>query len=52
MMQADNGKKEEVLEKPKIILMFKKISSNSKDLTFEEFIHCLDKLAVMYYDEK
>ena len=32
--------------------IFKKISSNSRDLTFEEFIKCLEKLAVVYYDEK
>ena len=46
------GKKEEVVDKNNIITIFKKVSSNSKDLNFEEFISCLEKLAVLYYDEK
>ena len=46
------GKKEEVVDKNNIITIFKKVSSNSKDLSFEEFISCLEKLAVLYYDEK
>ena len=35
------GKKEEVVDKNNIITIFKKISSNSKDLSFEEFVSCL-----------
>ena len=35
------GKKEEVVDKNNIITIFKKISSNSKDLRFEEFVECL-----------
>jgi hypothetical protein len=27
------------------------VSSNSKDVTFEEFIECLERIAVIYYDE-
>lgn len=45
-------KKEEVVDKNTIILYFKKISSNSRDLSFEEFIRCLERLAIAYYDEK
>jgi hypothetical protein len=36
----------------KIITVFKKVSSTSKDLTFEEFIECLEKLGPIYHDEK
>ena len=32
--------------------MFKKISSNARVLSFEEFIQSLERLAVMYWDEK
>lgn len=32
--------------------MFKKVSSTSKDLSFEEFIECLEKLGPIYFDEK
>ena len=46
------GKKQDVVEKNNIITIFKTISSTSKDLTFEEFITCLEKIAVIYYDEK
>lgn len=51
-MKTSKGKMEEVVEKPLIITMFKKISSNSRDLSFEEFIQAIDKLAVLYYNEK
>lgn len=44
------GKKEEVVDKNNIITIFKKISSNSKDLRFEEFVSCLERLAILYYD--
>ena len=32
--------------------IFKKLSSTSRDLSFEEFIKCLEKIAVIYFDEK
>ena len=32
--------------------MFKKVSSTARDLEFDEFMQAIDKLAVMYYDEK
>jgi len=35
------GKKLEILEKPWLITLFKKTSSNAKDLNFEEFITCI-----------
>ena len=46
------GKKEEIVDKNNIITIFKTTSSNSKDLKFEEFISCIEKIAVLYYDEK
>ena len=46
------GKKVDVLEKNWVILMFKKISENAKDLNFEKFITCIEKIGAMYYDEK
>lgn len=46
----NTDKKEEVIDKNTVILYFKKISSNSRDLSFEEFIRCIEKLAIIYYD--
>lgn len=28
------------------------MSSNARELSFEEFIQCIERLAVMYWDEK
>ncbi len=28
------------------------MASNSRELSFEEFIQCIEKLAVIYWDEK
>jgi len=44
------GKPKEIVSKQAIMTTFKKISSNSRDLTFEEFIKCLEKIAIVYYD--
>ena len=41
-----------MVEKNAIITVFKKISSTCRDLSFEEFIQCLEKIAIMHYDEK
>ena len=41
-----------MVEKTAIITMFKKVSSTARDLEFDEFMQAIDKLAVMYYDEK
>jgi len=46
------GKPKDIIPKASIMTIFKKISSNSRDLTFEEFIKCLEKIGVIYYDEK
>lgn len=46
----NSEKKEEVIDKNTVILFFKKISSNSRDLSFEEFIRCIERLAIVYYD--
>ena len=35
-----------------IIPIFKRVSSNSKDISFQEFINCLEIIAILYYDEK
>jgi len=40
------------LDKNEVILLFKKVSINCKDLNFEQFISCLDKIGVLYYDSK
>jgi hypothetical protein len=34
------------------VLIFKKASNNCKDLNFEQFIACLERIAVLYYDAK
>ena len=41
----------QLVPKVKVINIFKKVSSNAKDITFEEFIECLERLAVVHYDE-
>ncbi len=46
------GKKRDVMEKSSIIALFKKMSSNARELSFEEFIQCIERLAVLYWDEK
>ena len=35
-----------------MVLIFKKASANCKDLNFEQFISCLERIAVQYYDAK
>ena len=47
-----DGKSREVLDKIEIIKVFKKISSNARVLSFEEFIQSLERLALMYWEEK
>ena len=43
------GRSREVLEKQYIITVFKKISSNARELSFEEFIRSLEKLGVIHW---
>lgn len=47
-----DAKNREVLEKQSIILTFKKVSSNARELSFEEFIQVIEKLAIFYWDGK
>lgn len=35
-----------------IIPIFKRVSSSSKDISFQEFINCIEIIAILYYDEK
>lgn len=45
-----DGHQQEVLDKNEIVRYFKRLSKNCRDLSFEEFIACLEKLAIVYYD--
>jgi len=45
-----DGKNREILEKPIVVTTFRKIASNARELSFEEFIQCIDKLAVLHWD--
>lgn len=47
---GDNAKPRQVVPKASIVMLFKKISPNAKDLTFQQFIECIEKLAVVYED--
>lgn len=47
---SEQIKPREIVPKATVIMLFKKISSNAKDLTFEEFILCIEKLAIVYED--
>jgi hypothetical protein len=47
-----DGKQKEVVEKNSVILLFKKMASNARELSLEEFIQCIEKLAIMHWDEK
>lgn len=47
-----DGKKTEVVDKNDLVLIFKKVSSNCKDVSFEEFITLLQKIGVLYFDQK
>ena len=47
-----DGKRKEVVEKQIVITIFKKVSSNARELSFEEFIQCIEKLALVHWDEK
>lgn len=44
------GKGKEVLDKQEIIRLFKKVSSNCRDLDFEAFILIIEKIAEVYFD--
>lgn len=46
-----DGRTRELVPKVKIMNIFKKVSSNAQDITFEEFIECLERIAVLHYDE-
>lgn len=45
-------KNREVVDKQNVITTFKKVSSNARELSFEEFIQVIEKLAILYWDEK
>ncbi len=45
-----DGVVKEVVDKNEIVLMFKRVSINAKDLNFEQFISCLEKIGLLYYD--
>ena len=45
-----DGKRREIIPKNFIITIYKKISSNCTHLSFEEFVQCLEKLAVIYWN--
>ena len=47
---AIDDKTREVVDKNHVITAFKKISSNSRELSFEEFVQAIEKLAVIYWD--
>ena len=47
-----SGISHEYVEKNTVIRLFKRISSNGRDLTFEEFLACLEKISIIYYNEK
>lgn len=46
------GTSREILEKTDLVLLFKKISVNCKDVDFEQFISCLERIGILYYDSK
>lgn len=41
-----------MIDKIEIIKVFKKVSGNCKDLNFEQFISCLERIAVLFFDAK
>jgi hypothetical protein len=45
-----DGVSKEIIDKNDIILLFKRVSINAKDLNFEQFISCLEKIGLLYYD--
>lgn len=51
-MAMIDGVNREILDKAQLVLHFKKISINCKDLNFEQFISILEAIAILYYDEK
>ena len=36
-----DGRQKEIVEKNSVILLFKKVASNARELSFEEFIQCI-----------
>lgn len=49
-MAKVDGANKEVIDKNDLILLFKRVSINAKDLNFEQFVSCLDKIGLIYYD--
>lgn len=47
-----NGKDVDIMNKNDIVLAFKKISPNAKQISFEEFITLIEKVGLLYYDAK
>jgi hypothetical protein len=36
-----DGRQKEIVEKNSVIVLFKKVASNARELSFEEFIQCI-----------
>lgn len=51
-IKAKDGKIREIIDKQEIIKLFKKVSTNCKDLNFEQFIIMIEKLGEVYFDSK
>lgn len=49
-MKTKDGKIREIVEKQEVIKLFKKISPNCRDLSFEHFIIIIEKLGEIYFD--
>lgn len=45
-----DGVSKEVIDKNDLVLLFKRVSVNAKDLNFEQFVSCLEKIGLLYYD--
>jgi hypothetical protein len=46
-----NGEPMQLAERNDIILIFKKSSSNARNLDFPEFVACLERLFVLLFNE-
>lgn len=51
-IKAKDGKIREIIDKQEIIKLFKKVSTNCKDLNFEQFIIMIEKLGEIYFDSR
>jgi hypothetical protein len=46
------GVSSEILEKQAVVTVFRKVASNARVLSFEEFVQCIDRLAVLFWDNR